>query len=117
MTEKQKQLLIKYGNAMVNYLTPEELEKYSEAEQAGKEAHEAKVKLMEEAKARNISGWKDALSPEEEEIFKEMGDPELEEAARVMDAEELAQFGELLEREGQAALVQGELFEIAAQRM
>jgi hypothetical protein len=54
MTKEQQQLLINASNSMISYLTPDELEKYSEAEQAEEYARQAKAKMIEEAKARNV---------------------------------------------------------------
>ncbi len=51
---------------MVHCPRPEELEQFAAAEDAEAEAHQLKAQMLSDAKARNISGWQDAVSPEEE---------------------------------------------------
>jgi hypothetical protein len=110
------ELLIKCSNAMVNYLTPEELEQYSEAEQSIADAEKAKAELIANAKARNVSGWQDEVSAEEEELLNKLPS-DLREAARILEPEELGQYSALLRQEGEANLTIVEFMEIAEKRI
>lgn len=115
MTHEQQQLLINASNSMISYLTTDELEKYSEAEQAEEDARQAQAKMIEEAKARNISGWQDAVTDEEKEILNRLP-PELQEAYLIIDPEEFGKFIELRKRECNALLIQTNFMRIAAAR-
>jgi hypothetical protein len=112
MDETQKQLLTLCSNSMVIYLTPGELEAYSEAERIQQECREAQVAMLEAARARNVFV---PLSTEEEAVIKKMP-PDLAEAARLMEPDELDHYADLHEREGKAITAQSEFFRIAAER-
>ena len=84
ITDKDEQLLTKCSDSMVHCLTPEELEQYSEAEQTTADAQKAKAEILSSARARNISGWQDEVSDEEEELLSKLP-PDLREAARILN--------------------------------
>lgn len=101
---------------MVYYLTPEELEQYSEAEQTIADAEKEKAEILSNARARNITGWQDQVSDEEEELLNKLP-PDLREAARILEPEELEQYSALLRQEGEANLAMVEFMQIARKRI
>jgi hypothetical protein len=113
--EMNNEELVKAGNAMINYLEPEELDRYAEAEQKLAQAKDAKARMVEEAKARNISGWRDRADDEQREIVSQMPLEE-QEAVWMMSPEELRKFDGLYGEMAEAYFTLSDLLRIAAQR-
>jgi hypothetical protein len=55
-------------NAMINWLTPEELESFSDAERTANEGEEALNALIRKVLARELPGWQDQLAPERDRV-------------------------------------------------
>jgi hypothetical protein len=79
------------------------------------ETQQAKLAMIEEINARNVSGWLDPVSDEEQAIL-EYFSPEEQKALWIMTEEEHIKFSKLLRREGEVQIALSKLIAIAAER-
>jgi hypothetical protein len=110
------QNFIKADNTMIEFLIPEELEAFSQAEQAAEDAKAIQTRLWEKVKSRDVSGWREKEDSETAEILSQL-DPETREFARLADSEELFEFAEAFGVIAEAYAQKQKFYRIAARRM
>jgi hypothetical protein len=96
-------------NAMVYWLTPEELESFSQAEWIAKEGEEELRALIRKVLARELPGWQDQLAPDQDGVA-------FATAWELMQPEEVSQREELCKRLGESYNIVGDLRKIAEER-
>jgi hypothetical protein len=111
-----EQKFIVADNTIIEFLTPEELEALSEAEQAAENAKATQSALWEKVKGRNVSDWREREGSETAEILSQL-DPETREFARFADADELIEFAEAYGVQAEALATKQKFYRIAARRM
>jgi oligoendopeptidase F len=104
----------------VTSLTPEELEKFADAEQAEADARKAMLEIRETVKARNVSGYQ---YQEVSEVVQEMAEkmeklfsPEEVQIILQMYPEELHSYADLGIATGEAMRIQAELICLSGSR-
>jgi hypothetical protein len=68
----KEQKFIVADNTIIEFLTPEELEALSEAEQAAEHAKATQSSLWEKVKGRNVSDWRESEGSEIAEILSQL---------------------------------------------
>jgi hypothetical protein len=96
-------------NAIIHWLTPEELESFSEAERIAKEGEEELTALVRKVLARELPGWQDQLPPEHDKVA-------FATAWKLMRPEEVLQRKELGKPMGEAYRVLAQLQKVAEER-
>jgi hypothetical protein len=114
LSDEQKSISI--DNSMIELLTPEELEAFSQAEESLKNAKAIQPALWEEVKGRDLTGWREQEGTEAAEILSQL-DPETREFARLADPDELIEFAEAAGAQAAAYIVNQKFYRIAARRM
>ncbi len=96
-------------NAIIKWLTPEELESFSEAERVANEGTQELRALIRKVLARELPGWQDQLTPEQDAVA-------FATAWELMQPEEVLQRKELNRRLGEAYGVLGRFHAVAEER-
>jgi len=109
-------LLTRCDNAMINWLTPEELEQFAEVDRIEKKAEATIAALFEKVKGRDVTGWRDKESAEELAILEKLT-PEEREFHRLCYPEEWKEFAQLMRALGQALISKSNFYRIAGERM
>jgi hypothetical protein len=111
-----EQKFIVADNTIIEFLTPEELEALSKAEQAAEDAKATQSALWEKVKGRNVSDWREREGSETAEILSRL-DPVTREFARFADADELIEFAEAYGVQAETLATKQKFHRIAARRM
>jgi hypothetical protein len=96
-------------NAMIYWLTPEELESFSEAERISRQSEEELRALIRKVLARESPGWQDQLAPDQDRVA-------FATAWELMQPEEVLLRKEIGKRMGDASNILGNLQRIAEER-
>jgi hypothetical protein len=105
------------SNAMIQLLTPEELERFAEAEKIVQEseAEIAKMIAIATAKADPLIKWEDAETREIKELLSCLPISERN-AILAMEGDEIERYADLYERGGQASCTLCDLLRVAGKR-
>jgi hypothetical protein len=106
----REEKLVLCENQMVHELSPEELERFAEAEQSAKDAQTTIALLRQKVMTRELRIWPD-------EVIKNELSPEDRDFARRAYPEEIIELGDAIDRLGQATKTKAELIAMAGARM
>lgn len=93
MTEEED-LYVRASNSMINYLPPEELERFAALEQEISSLKTEMQAMMQAARGRKLTDWQEPTDAEELAILEQFPADERDAIAQ-MDPEELVQFAKL----------------------
>ncbi len=104
-------------NAMINWLTPEELERFSDAELVAQSALKALQALRHKVLTRELPGWQDQLPKDlDGRLPADQDAIAWATAKELMQPEEELHHKTLMKRLGEACAIRGQLQGLAIQR-
>jgi len=101
---------------MPNWLEPDELLAFAQAEETESRASQAKAALLALVPSRKLTDYQEKEDPEVQAIL-DFFEPEIRDAVALMSPDELRQYAQLNEEQCQAAKIQVDLIRIASKRM